>query len=126
MLSSAEISIKIHQPKRATCAGTLGVKGDILVSDLATVSGLLYSTSRFMAELYEELLLFTFYRAFVLGYTVMFMNIATCSFGNSLWDALQIFFFHTVLYLVSIASYLLKKYSKKEKYKDHSERILVD
>lgn len=68
--------------------GGSGLYGDILVSELSSVSGLIYSNSRLMAEVYEELLLFTFYRAFLLGYIVMFFNVETCTFGNSLWDAL--------------------------------------
>lgn len=62
--------------------------GDIIVNDFQSVSNLLYSNSRFMAEIYEELLLFTFYRAFLMGYIILFVNVSNCSYGNSLWDAL--------------------------------------
>ncbi len=49
--------------------------GDLLVNDFLCISNIIYSSSIYMAEMYDELLIFTFYRAFVMGYAIMLFNI---------------------------------------------------
>ncbi|EAR93104.2 adenylate/guanylate cyclase domain protein (macronuclear) [Tetrahymena thermophila SB210] len=120
MMQSADISIQMKNFKY-----NVNYIGDIMVNDFTSISNLLYSNSRYMAELYEELLLYAFYRAFLLGYIILFIEASNCSYGNSLWNSLEIFFFHSLLYVVSITSYLIKKYSKKHKYSINNE-ILID
>ena len=61
--------------------------GDILVKEWESISYLIYCDSIFFAEIYEEVLLYTFYRAFLTVYIILMLNIHDCAYGSSLWNS---------------------------------------
>ena len=119
MMGSSNISIQVKNGEFA-----MDFIGDILVGDFQSICVLLFSNSKYFAEIYIDLLLFTFYRTFVIGYVIFLFNCANCSYGNSFLNSLQLFFYHFIYYFISISSYLVKKYIKKHKHK-HNLDILI-
>ncbi|EGR30375.1 hypothetical protein IMG5_133420 [Ichthyophthirius multifiliis] len=111
MFKVADVSIQMRNTKY-----NMDYLGDIFVNDYNSILNLIFSQSRFMAEVYEDLLLYSFYRSFVIGYVILLLNIQDCTFGSSILDGLQLFFYHSSFYIVSLTSYLIKKYTKLHKY----------
>jgi len=48
-----------------------------------------------------------------MGYIILIYNFYDCSYGSSIFDAFQIFWYHTFYYTVSVTLYLIKKYRVK-------------
>lgn len=78
--------------------------------DFKSLSKLIFLTSRFFSEVYEELLVFCFYRSFLLGYMLLFFNMIDCTYGSSLWSGYDILNFNTVFFFFSLIPYGFKKY----------------
>ena len=77
-----------------------------------------------MAEIQEEILLYSFYRSFLVGNILLLLNIRYNIFITTLWDSLQLLFFYLFFYSINIASFLAKKYSKKHKHTFDADLLL--
>ncbi|KAL4496221.1 hypothetical protein ABPG72_012958 [Tetrahymena utriculariae] len=106
MMQETDVSIQIENCKKTS----ISELGDIIVKDFKTLSRLIFLTSRFFSEVYEELLLYCFYRSFLLAYMILFFNLIDCTYASSLFSGYDILNYNTVFFIFSIIPYTYKKY----------------
>ena len=111
MMHKADFSIQMFNKNRKIMNF-----GSILVRNFDTIIQLIFSYSYFFTEIYNDIIYFTFYRAFLLGYFIFFFNIVQCTYGSQIFTSYQIFFYETFFYICSLLLYFYCKYSKFTKF----------
>ncbi|KAL4479077.1 hypothetical protein ABPG73_022195 [Tetrahymena malaccensis] len=106
MMQETDVSIQIENCRKTS----ISELGDIIVKDFKTLQRLIFLTSRFFSEVYEELLLYCFYRSFLLAYMILFFNLIDCTYASSIFSGYDILNYNTVFFIFSIIPYTYKKY----------------
>lgn len=94
--------------------------------DFRSLRSLLFVSSRFFAELYEELLVFCFYRQFLIGYMLFIYNISYSNFANRVWSGYDLIHFNTNFFFLSLLPYARKKFLLYRSYRDAANTDAAD
>jgi len=106
LMQESDMSVQIENKNELSS----NYLGDIILKDFKSFARLFFVSSRFFSEVYEELLVFCFYRSFIFGYMILFFNLADCTYASSLWSGYDILHFNTVFFFLSLLPYIYKKY----------------